>query len=459
MVHSKTSPADLSALKARDEIQRGALKAVELAEACLQRIAEREPQVEAWAHLDSDLVRRQAEAADGFRASGRPIGPLHGVAVGLKDIIDTRDMPTENGTVLDEGRRPRADAAVVERLREAGAVILGKTVTTELAVYTPGKTRNPRDAKRTPGGSSSGSAAAVAAGMVPLAIGTQTNGSVVRPASFCGVVGFKPSRGLISRRGILAQSPTLDSVGTFSRTVEGAALLADAIAGYDPRDRQTAPVGRPDLLRTALSKPPVKPALAFVRSPVWDEAEEDVRGGFAELVETLGERIEEVELPSPFERVHSLHSAVMLADIARSFSRYYEYGREKLSGRLVGMIEEGRTVLAVDYAAALDWIEVMNAALEKLFERYDALITPAATGEAPVGLESTGSPVFCTIWTYLGVPAVTLPLMVGSNDMPIGVQMVGRHMYDGRLLRTARWLTEVLREEGQDIKVVTGAER
>ena len=459
MPRFRANLADLTALQARDEIARGALKAVELAEACLERIAEREPGVEAWAHLDSDLVMRQAEAADRFRASGRAIGLLHGVPVGVKDIVDTRDMPTENGTILDEGRRPRADAAVVERLREAGAIILGKTVTTELAVYHPGKTRNPHDASRTPGGSSSGSAASVAAGMAPLAIGTQTNGSVIRPASYCGVVGFKPSRGLISRRGILVQSPTLDSVGTFSRTVEDAALLADAIAGHDPRDRQTVLAARPDLSRTTMSRPPVKPALAFVRSPVWDEAEEDVRAGFTELVETLGGGIEEVELPSPFERAHALHSVVMLADIARSFSRYFEYGRDKLSGRLVGMIEEGRTVLAVDYAAALDWIEVMNAALEKLFERYDALLTPAATGEAPMGLDTTGSPTFCTIWTYCGAPAVTLPLLVGSSGMPVGVQMVGRHMYDGRLLRTARWLTEALREEGQDIKVVTGVGR
>jgi len=459
MPRFRANLADLTALQARDEIARGALKAVELAEACLERIAEREPGVEAWAHLDSDLVMRQAEAADRFRASGRAIGLLHGVPVGVKDIVDTRDMPTENGTILDEGRRPRADAAVVERLREAGAIILGKTVTTELAVYHPGKTRNPHDASRTPGGSSSGSAASVAAGMAPLAIGTQTNGSVIRPASYCGVVGFKPSRGLISRRGILVQSPTLDSVGTFSRTVEDAALLADAIAGHDPRDRQTVLAARPDLSRTTMSQPPVKPALAFVRSPVWDEAEEDVRAGFTELVETLGGGIEEVELPSPFERAHALHSVVMLADIARSFSRYFEYGRDKLSGRLVGMIEEGRTVLAVDYAAALDWIEVMNAALEKLFERYDALLTPAATGEAPMGLDTTGSPTFCTIWTYCGAPAVTLPLLVGSGGMPVGVQMVGRHMYDGRLLRTARWLTEALREEGQDIKVVTGVGR
>jgi Asp-tRNA(Asn)/Glu-tRNA(Gln) amidotransferase A subunit family amidase len=181
--------------------------------------------VQAWAYLDTDQAMLQARAVDAWRRSGRPIGALHGIPVGVKDIIDTRDMPTENGTPLDAGRRPAQDAIVVQRLRAAGAVILGKTVTTELAVYTPGKTRNPHDPRRTPGGSSSGSAAAVSAGMAPLALGSQTNGSVIRPASFCGVVGYKPSRGLVPRRGVLTQSPTLDTIGTFSRTLEDAALL------------------------------------------------------------------------------------------------------------------------------------------------------------------------------------------------------------------------------------------
>ncbi len=446
----------MAALTARDEIARGALKSTELMEACLERIAEREPEVQAFAFIDTDFAMKQAEAADRFRGTGRPIGALHGVPVGVKDIIDVRGMPTENGTPLDAGRRPREDAAVAAKLREAGAITIGKTVTTELAVYTPGKTRNPHDAGRSPGGSSSGSAAAVAAGMVPLAIGTQTNGSVIRPASYCGVVGFKPSRGLISRYGALVQSPTLDSVGTFGRSVEDAALLADVIAGYDPRDRQTILAAPPRLLDTAKSRTPVKPALAFVRSPVWEQADDDVRGGFAELVETLGATIDEVELPEVFAHAHAMHSSVMLADIARSFAGYWTRGREQLSPRLAGMIEEGQGILAIDYAAAIDSIEGLNAALEKLFERYDAIVTPAAAGEAPPGLDSTGSPAFCTIWTYLGVPAVTLPLLIGGNGLPIGVQMVGRRLNDGRLLRTARWLTQTLREDGQDATLVAG---
>jgi Asp-tRNA(Asn)/Glu-tRNA(Gln) amidotransferase A subunit family amidase len=457
MLSRRAGLADMTALQMRDEIARGAVKAVELAEACLQRIVEREPDVEAFTYLDSDYVMRQAKAADAYRGTGRPIGPLHGVPVGIKDIVDTRDMPTENGTRFDLGRRPSEDAAVVERLREAGAIILGKTVTTELAVYTPGKTRNPHDPGRTPGGSSSGSAAAVAAHMAPLALGTQTNGSVIRPASFCGVVGFKPSRGLISRRGVLTQSPPLDQVGTFSRTVEDAALMTDVIAGYDERDPATFLAAHPGLLATAASRPPVKPSFVLVRSPVWERAEEEVRDGFAELAEALGDRIGEIELPEPFARAHEWHRAIMLADLAKNFARYYDRNPAGLSDRLRGMIEEGQKVRAVDYNRALDGMALLNAGLEKLFERFDAIVTPAAPGEAPLGLESTGDPVFSTLWTYCGVPAVTLPLLTGSSGMPIGVQLVGRRFYDGRLLRTARWLTETLREEGQDVAVVMGA--
>jgi Asp-tRNA(Asn)/Glu-tRNA(Gln) amidotransferase A subunit family amidase len=240
------------------------------------------------------------------------------------------------------------------------------------------------------------------------------------------------------------QSPTLDCLGIFSRSVEDAALLTDALAGYDARDRAMQPSGPPELSRLAAEPPPVRPALALVRSPVWEQADADTRGAFAELQETLGAALEEVALPEPFARAHSLHAAIMLADIARSFSRYYESGRDRLSDRLRGMIEEGRGVLAMDYALAHDWIDVLNAALDRIFDRFDAIVTPAAAGEAPAGLESTGSPAFCTIWTFCGVPAMTLPLFAGSSGLPMGVQLVGRRGYDGRLMRTARWLTETL---------------
>jgi Asp-tRNA(Asn)/Glu-tRNA(Gln) amidotransferase A subunit family amidase len=258
--------ADLGALEARALMERGEMRAEELVEAQLRRIAAKDPAIQAFAFLDQSLPRAAAKNCDDYRASGRPIGALHGLSVGLKDIIDTADMPTENGTPVDAGRRPARDATIVRRLRAAGAVLMGKTVTTELAYATPGKTHNPHDPGRTPGGSSSGSAAAVAAGMVSFAVGTQTFGSVIRPASFCGVVGFKPTHGLIPRTGVRLLAGPLDTVGVFARSVADAAMIADVLAGHDPADTDTRLLPAPRLLDIALTEPPVLPDLAFVKS-------------------------------------------------------------------------------------------------------------------------------------------------------------------------------------------------
>ncbi len=433
------TPIELSAIEAASKLRQGELTSEEMVRACLECIEEVEESVQAWAHLDPEFALEQARDLDAARQSGEACGPLHGLPVGVKDIFDTQDLPTENGTVLDAGRQPRENCTVVNLLREAGAVILGKTVTTELAVYAPGRTRNPHNPEHTPGGSSSGSAAAVAAAMVPLAVGSQTNGSVIRPASYCGVYGFKPTLGRISRHGVLAQSRHLDTIGVFARTVEDTALIADVLAVYDDRDPDMWRRSRPRLLGTAAEEPPVDPALAFVKTAVWEEAEEDARGAFSEFTEFLGD-CDEVALPEPFDDAVGFHRTIMCADFAKSFAAYYEHGADRLSDILRGMIEEGQNVLAVDYNRAVDWIEVLYAGLEKVFERYDALLTPAATGEAPLGLESTGSPVFCTLWTLCGTPAVTLPLLQGSNGLPIGVQLVGPRGEDARLLRTANWL-------------------
>jgi Asp-tRNA(Asn)/Glu-tRNA(Gln) amidotransferase A subunit family amidase len=435
----------LGAVAAARQLRERKITAEELTRACLARIEARETEVGAWAFLDPEHALKQARAADEWRKSGRPLGPLHGLPVGVKDIVDTADMPTENGTVLHAGRRPRVDATLVSLLRAAGAVILGKTVTTELAVYSPNKTRNPHDLDHTPGGSSSGSAAAVADGMVPLAIGTQTNGSVIRPASFCGVYGFKPSHGLIPRTGVLAQSAPLDTVGVMAADLEGLALLAEPLMAFDAKDPASHARARPALLEVLREPPPVPPMLAFVRSPVWDQAAEDTRAGFAELVDALGERAEEVPLPASFGDAIEIHRMIMVADLAKSFAREYDKGRDRLSARLCEMIEAGQRVLAVDYSRALERAAALNAALDELFTRYDAILTLAAPGEAPKGLGSTGSPVFCTTWTLCGVPAVTLPLLTGASGLPIGVQLVGMKGDDARLLRTARWLIETVR--------------
>jgi Asp-tRNA(Asn)/Glu-tRNA(Gln) amidotransferase A subunit family amidase len=437
----------LDALKAARLIREGRLTALDYVEACLARIRAREDEVQAWTYLDPEHARRQASRRDEQKQAGAPLGPLHGVPVGLKDIIDTADMPTENGTVLHAGRRTRHDAAVVERLRSAGAVILGKTVTTELAYYAPGKTRHPLDPSRTPGGSSSGSAAAVADRMVPLALGSQTNGSIIRPASFCGIVGFKPTHGLISRYGTLRASHFLDHVGLFARSVEDIALLADVLAGYDDRDPDTRMTAAPRLLETATGDWPLEPDLAFVRTSVWERAEPYMADAFGELVNLLGARIKEQELPAAFARALEMHQTIVEPDLALNYGPEYDRGREQLSARMVEIIERGQTVSARDYNATCRAVATLRQSLDPLFERFDALLTPAAPGEAPVGLGATGDPAFCTTWTLLGLPAVTLPLLEGPSDMPIGVQLVGAWGQDARLLRTARWLAARCRQD------------
>jgi Asp-tRNA(Asn)/Glu-tRNA(Gln) amidotransferase A subunit family amidase len=432
----------LTAAQAAAAIREGRLSARELTEACLACIERLEPTVGAWTFLDRDHALAQADAADDWHRHGRPHGPLHGVPVGIKDIFDTADMPTENGTPLHAGRAPRRDSAVVRRLRQAGAIIMGKTVTTELALYTPGKTANPVDPTRTPGGSSSGSAAAVAAHMVPLALGSQTNGSVIRPASFCGIYGFKPSFGLIPRSGVLRLSRALDHAGVFGRTVEDVALITQCLVGSDGDDPDARLMARPPLVEIAMSPPPLPPRLAFVPSPLWDQADAATQAAFGELVALLAERIERIELPGPFARALEWHRIILEADIAVSFAEEYERGSAALSPTLREMIERGRRHSAYDYLCALQAGQMLNAALDELFSACDAIVTPAASGVAPSGLASTGSPAFCTIWTLCGVPSLSLPLLQDEAGLPIGVQLVGARGDDARLLRTARWLVE-----------------
>jgi Asp-tRNA(Asn)/Glu-tRNA(Gln) amidotransferase A subunit family amidase len=431
----------LSAADAAQQIREGKLSSEELVQACLERIRAVEPTVQAWTFLDEDHALAQARAADELRRSGQAVGPLCGVPVGIKDIIDTSDMPTENGTVLHAGRTPRDDAVVVARLRAAGAVILGKTVTTECAYFHPGKTRNPHNLEHTPGGSSSGSAAAVAAGMVPLALGSQTNGSVIRPAAFCGVFGFKPTHGLIPRTGVLALSRTLDHIGMFARTLDDIALLAEQLIGYDWRDPDTQPRARVPFQEISSEAPPIEPKLAFVKTPHWERADAEAKEAFGELVESLGDRVEELELFPSAAEAWDWHKTIMEAEMAASFEREWRTGREKLSKQLFSLMERGRETRAVDYQRALRSIAPLIAGFDEMFmERYDAILTPAALGAAPKGLASTGDPAFCSLWTLCGMPAISLPLMRASNGLPLGVQLVGRRNFDARLLRTAHWL-------------------
>jgi Asp-tRNA(Asn)/Glu-tRNA(Gln) amidotransferase A subunit family amidase len=442
--------AGLTATEMRVRLAQGALRAADLVEDCLAVIAAREPEVQAWAWLDGDHAMAQARTLDAHRASGRAIGPLHGLPVALKDIIDTVKIRTENGTELDAGRVPVRDAWVVARLKAAGAIVMGKTVTTELAFLHPGKTRNPWNPGHTPGGSSSGSAAAVAAGMVPLAVGTQTGGSVIRPAAYCGTVGFKPTFGAIPRTGILTQSPSLDTVGVFARSVEDAALLAEVLFGDDPADRATAPGPHPRLHETAAAEPPVRPTLAFVRPPAFDTATAEMQAALAELTAALGEQCFEATLPNAFDEAAAVRERINFAEMAKCYYGYERRGRDRLSEETRAAMDAGKAVPARDYISALDWPGVLNAGLEEIFERCDAILTPATQGPAPEGLGHTGSAIFNGLWTLCGVPAVTLPLLQSDTGLPMGVQLVGRRGDDARLLRTARWLTGFVERNGEE---------
>ncbi|MEC9196854.1 MAG: amidase [Pseudomonadota bacterium] len=442
--HVKDFLPDLPALELRDRLRSGAISALDLVEACLGRIAALEDKIGAWEWIDPDYAREQARRLDQWRLAGRPLGPLHGLPVGIKDIIDTKGIPTTNGTPIDSGRVPTEDAWVVSRLRSCGAIIMGKTVTTEGAYLHPNRTRNPHNPDHTPGGSSQGSAAAVAAGMVPLAIGTQTGGSVIRPASYCGVVGMKPSFGVIPRSGILPQSPSLDTVGVFARTIEDAALLVENLAGYDPADTATQPLPAAPMLATAQSPAPVRPTFASVRLPGWHHADGQITDAMAELAEVLESYCFDAVLPEPFEDVAGMRETINLAEMAKCYYGLERRGRDAMSDTLKNAMDRGKAIPARDYLAALDWKQIINAGLVEIFDRCDAIICPASTGPAPKGLESTGNAVFNGIWTLAGLPAVTLPIFTDRDGLPMGLQLVGRAGDDARLLRNARWLQTYL---------------
>ncbi|MEM8664325.1 MAG: amidase [Pseudomonadota bacterium] len=429
-----------SAVELAKSLAAGSVSARAVADACLDKIAERDGEVQAFVHIAPEYVRAQADALDAHRKAGRPLGPLHGIPIALKDIFDTADYPTENGTVLDAGRRPRTDAVAVARLRAAGALIIGKTVTTELAFQFPGPTRNPHNLEHTPGGSSSGSAAAVAEGMVPLAVGSQTVGSTIRPASFCGVVGVKLSHGTVSMTGALVGCEPLDTFGIFALSVADAALALTACQGHDPQDARTRAIAHADLLAAANEAPPVKPRFAIVGGPFWEEASSDTKGLFAEIAEKFGDSADTISLPDVFGQAYPAHIQIMQAGFARNLRPYRERGAEKISPQMTGAMAEGEGITATQYLAARDWQEALQGGLHPIFDRYDAILTPAASGEAPVGLSSTGDSRFNALWTFVGAPCVSLPAGRGSNGLPIGVQIVGRPGEDGRLIRNAAWL-------------------
>ncbi|MEP5762339.1 MAG: amidase [Litoreibacter sp.] len=430
----------LTAIEALGAQTNARLSSVELVKSCIARIKETDDTIRAWAYLDIDAALAQAAECDRLRMAGMALGPLHGIPVGLKDIIDTADMPTERGTSIFAGRQPTSDARIVELLREAGAVILGKTVTTELAFVHANETRNPHNLDHTPGGSSSGSAAAVAAEQVPLTIGTQTNGSVIRPASFCGTFGFKPTSGVISRTGLLQTSVSLDQVGCFARTLADVALLTDVIAGYDSRDQMSFARPRPDMSGGAAMEPPVTPDLAWFDLPFNDRMNDDAREGFEFVIDVLGPRITKMSAADTLSNLVAVQARIHEYEICQHQAETFEAHWDALSDTLKPIVSRGRKITHTEYEDALAVKSSATAFFADFFKDYDAILAPATSGEAPRFGNGTGDPIFCTLWTLAGLPCVTLPMLVGETGLPIGVQLIGPTEKDDRLLRTARWL-------------------
>ncbi len=414
-------PAKLTATEAARLIRDGRLRPIDLMEACLARIAEREPVVRAFAWFDADAARRAAAAA--------VPGPLHGLPVGVKDVLDTADMPSEYGSPIWRGWRPRADAAAVAWARAAGGVAIGKTVTTEFATRKPGPTGNPHNLGRTPGGSSSGSAAGVADGFFPLAYGTQTAGSVIRPAAYCGVVGYKPSYGMINRFGMKLMSESLDTVGVMARSVADCALFAGVVAGRD--------LGDPD------TRPARAPRIGICRSPAWDKALPETQALLSRVAAALGRAgasVVDRELSPDVAAIEAAHAIVMNHESGRALGWELANAPEQISDGLRERLEFGLSQTEAAVADAHAVFASAQRAFPANMEGLDALVTPSAPGQAPAGLEWTGDPAFNLIWTSLHVPCVTVPAGVGPDGLPLGIQIVTRIGEDREALAWAQWV-------------------
>jgi Asp-tRNA(Asn)/Glu-tRNA(Gln) amidotransferase A subunit family amidase len=422
------------------KLKSGEVSCLDLCNAYLERIKKYEKDVKAWAYIDKKTILEKAKEKDEYRKSGKPLGPLHGLPIGVKDIIGTEDMPTECGTVLRKGMPESSDAEVVNLLKISGAIIMGKTVTTELAYFDPGKTTNPHDKTRTPGGSSSGSAAAVAAYMAPLSIGSQTKGSIIRPASYCGVVGYKPSFGLISRNGVLKQSSKLDQIGVFGKTVLDVALLAKSLIKKDLYDKDTIHYSADNMIDECEKGPLFEPKFLFYKTKNWKNIDKDSQKAFQFLIKKFKKNIEVFDEPSYFQDIHKHHQIIHETDMANSFQKFYKNSKKKLGKKLVEAIERGMKYSASQYTEAIDFMEQSYRSYSEVFEDYHGVLTPCSTGVADKGLKSTGSPEFCTVWTYMGLPTISLPLLTGQNNLPLGIQLVGDKLDDLRFLGTANWL-------------------
>lgn len=419
-----------TALNIARAIRDGETTAEQVVRDCLDRIDARDADVKAWAYLDPDRTLAEAKARD--TQGPDPARPLHGVPVGVKDIIDTHDMPTGMGSPIYDGHRPPADAGCVALVRAAGGIILGKTVTAEFAGLTPNETTNPYDAARTPGGSSSGSAAAVADGMVPLAFGTQTGGSVLRPSSYCGIFGYKPTFGTFNLAGVFPAAQSLDTLGLHANALEDLALFSDALLNRPP-----API-------VALGR---APRVGLCRTSMWAAAQPETQAAIDDATARLsdvGAKIVDVELPGPFEDASDARPAINDWERSRVLGDAWGRHREKLSPGLQDTVERGLALGHAEYVNALRLAEDCRALLPRLFGGIDVLLTPTVDGEAPVGIDDTGSPRFQSLWTMLHVPTMTLPTHKGPNDLPVGIQLVAPYRADDHLFSCADWVWSVL---------------
>lgn len=424
-----------SALAAK--LKQGQISSADLVNACLDRIAAREPQVKAWAFLDAERAREYAKLADAWRASGLPLGPLHGLPVGVKDVFDTADMPSEYGSETLRDRQPSKDAVAVSMLRRAGAIIIGKTATSEFGMYHPSPTRNPLDLSRSPSVSSSGSAAAVVDHMVPLGLGTQHTASTTLPGSFCGAFAFKPSLGFASMAGANVLVPRLAHLGLLARSTIDLCLFAGA---FDPALADIAPAVR-------------APRLGFAKGPAWATADDDARAAIEALLEALPATIDPIDLPAEFSHALDTTMGLLNAHLAYRFGSAPDETMRRYCLPLRQGIEAGRMITAERYLALDALADRLVARADRLFDEVDAIITLSAPGEALRLEDGPGSGVMSMPWSLCGLPTVSLPLLTGRHGLPIGVQLIGRHGRDAELLRVAGWLEAVAPRQTLTLKV------
>ena len=428
------------------KIKDAQLSSVDVCNAFINRIEKFEKDIKAWAHFDKKVLLEKAEEADEHRRSGKPLGSLHGVPVAVKDIIGTIDMPTECGTVIRKGKSYSQNAEIIDMLHSAGALVMGKTATSELAFLGPPATTNPHDYSRTPGGSSSGSAAAVASFMAPVSIGSQTGGSIIRPASYCGVVGYKPTFGLISRNGVLRTSYNLDHMGVFGRSVEDVAMLAKVLIKKDKYDPATIHYSADNFVEETKKGPLFEPKFIFYKTEYWKLIDKKSKGAFEYFIKSFPKNIEVFDTPSYFKDIHKYHQIIHETDLANNFSVYYKKYKKKLSKYMQDAIANGNKHSAKEYAEAIDFMKRSYESYQEVFEDYHGVLSPSSPGVAPKGLKSTGTAEFNKVWSYMGTPCISLPLLEGENNLPLGVQMIGDKYDDHRFLGVANWLEKECKE-------------